>query len=295
MSSQNEGPVIGTTVGHAVAQDFIALASNLGSEAGIPPLPLGMPSHLSHALAWSGADFIHEANYIYLLTEANLAEISTALAYFKGLELDGDLVSRENFPLPALGVTLDSLSREVHDGRGFCVVRGIDPHKYTVEDLTLIYLGVQAYIADQRGRQDSRGNMLDSRLVMNFGRAALLGSVNHPRKPTLPVLTEKQREALDAVEAAARATELHIATRAGDMHFINNLAVLHRREGFVDGESAMEKRHLVRLRCRSTERGWRIPVPLQREWFDAFEREWDRIWHLEPMPDAFFPLRKYPN
>ena len=84
MSSQNEGPVIGTTVGHAVAQDFIALASNLGSEAGIPPLPLGMPSHLSHALAWSGADFIHEANYIYLLTEANLAEISTALAYFKG-------------------------------------------------------------------------------------------------------------------------------------------------------------------------------------------------------------------
>lgn len=130
---------------------------------------------------------------------------------------------------------------------------------------------------------------------MNFGRAALLGSANHPRKANLPVLTEKQREALDAVEAAARATELHIATRAGDMHFINNLAVLHRREGFVDGEGTAEKRHLVRLRCRSTERGWQIPVPLQREWFDAFDREWDRIWHLEPMPDAFFPLRKYPN
>lgn len=87
MTSHNEGPVIATTAGHAaaVAQDFNALASNLGSEAGIPPLPQGMPSHLDHALAWSGADFNnHEAEYIYQLTEADLAEIGTALTYFKG-------------------------------------------------------------------------------------------------------------------------------------------------------------------------------------------------------------------
>lgn len=48
----------------------------------------------------------------------------------------------------------------MYDGKGFCVVRGIDPNAYAVEDLTLVYLGVQSYIADQRGRQDKRGNML---------------------------------------------------------------------------------------------------------------------------------------
>jgi hypothetical protein len=40
------------------------------------------------------------------------------------------------------------------------VIRGLNPANYSVEDLTLAYLGVQSYIAEQRGRQDKRGNML---------------------------------------------------------------------------------------------------------------------------------------
>jgi hypothetical protein len=59
-----------------------------------------------------------------------------------------------------LGPELEDLSRDVHHGKGFCVIRGIDPTAYSVEDLTLVYLGIQSYIAEQRGRQDKRGNML---------------------------------------------------------------------------------------------------------------------------------------
>ena len=131
---------------------------------------------------------------------------------------------------------------------------------------------------------------------MNFGRTPLLGSATYPRPARLPALTSRQIEALDAVEAIAQATQLEFQTRAGDMHFINNLAVLHRREGFVDGNTAMEKRHLVRMRLRDSQNGWGIPQALKDEWHDAFEKEnAERVWHLEPMPDAFFPLRKYPN
>lgn len=131
---------------------------------------------------------------------------------------------------------------------------------------------------------------------MNFGRASLLGSATYPRAAHLPSLTARQIEALDAIEAVAQATQLEIQTRAGDMHFINNLAILHRREGFVDGDSTIEKRHLVRMRLRDSQRGWDIPEPLKREWYEAFEKEEaEKVWHLEPMPDAFFPLRKYPN
>lgn len=130
---------------------------------------------------------------------------------------------------------------------------------------------------------------------MNFGRTALLGNAIHPRPPHLPSLTSLQKEALGAIETIAQATQLEIQTRAGDMHFINNLAVLHRREAFVDGEGISEKRHLVRMRLRSSKCGWQIPEALRREWRDAFEKETQRVWHLEPMPDAYFPLRKYPN
>lgn len=74
--------------------------------------------------------------------------------------LDGDLVSKANFPLPNLGKKLDELRKQVHEGRGFGVIRGLNPQKYTVEDLAMLHLGLQTYVADQQGRQDKKGNML---------------------------------------------------------------------------------------------------------------------------------------
>jgi hypothetical protein len=130
---------------------------------------------------------------------------------------------------------------------------------------------------------------------MNFGRAALLGNEAHPRPAHLPMLNSRQIEALDAIEAIARATELEIQTQAGDMHFINNLSVLHRREGFANGTAPTERRHLVRMRLRSSELGWSIPEPLRRSWEEAFKENGSRHWHIEPMPSFFFPLRRHPN
>ena len=130
---------------------------------------------------------------------------------------------------------------------------------------------------------------------MNFGRAPLVGNEAHPRPRHLPAITARQLEALDAIEAIARATELEIQTQPGDMHFINNLGILHRREGFSDGQGPDQQRHLVRMRLRSSTHGWSIPPELKGEWHEAFDKEARRVWHLEPMPEGYFPLRKYPN
>ncbi len=130
---------------------------------------------------------------------------------------------------------------------------------------------------------------------MNFGRAALLGNDAHPRPKHLPTLTHRQLEALDAIEAIAQATQLEIQTQAGDMHFINNFAILHRREAFTDGKAPAERRHLVRMRLRSTEHGWPVPNDLRVEWDEAFNKTGVKHWHLEPMPSFFFPLRRHPN
>jgi hypothetical protein len=137
----------------------------------------------------------------------------------------------------------------------------------------------------------------EGRLMMNFGRTPLLGSAAHPRPEQLPRLSERQREALDLVEAIAQAVQVEIQTRSGDMHLINNLTVLHRREGFVDGASPEEKRHLARMRLRSSKPDvcWPIPESLRRDWSDAFGETGPRTWYLEPMPGDAFPLRKYTN
>ncbi|KAK7226185.1 hypothetical protein V2G26_014188 [Clonostachys chloroleuca] len=103
-------------------------------------------------------------------------------------------------------------------------------------------------------------------------------------------------EALDAVEELAKSFQLEIVTRAGDIHFINNLAILHRREGFQNGTSSGEKRHLVRMRLRDDELAWALPEELQEEWSSAFgDTKTSKVWHLEPMPDGYFPLRSQAN
>ncbi|KAK2590508.1 hypothetical protein QQS21_011811 [Conoideocrella luteorostrata] len=381
MESQGNGPVVGSWP--AVAQSP-TLPVTLND---ISKLPRCFPCVLDSPLAWSGGQFTKSSDYVLQLSHTHLQEIAIALREFKELGFDGDLVSRDNFQLPTLGLKLDHLRTNIHCGKGFGLIRGLNPQQYSVEDLTTVYLGLQSYIANRQGRQDKKGNMLvhivadnstqmkashhrhstspitfhneeagdvvgwltrntaaaggkciiassytvynalaatrpdlvralarsdwpfalprfhcrpilfhhHGRTIINFGRAALLGSASHPRPDSLPKLNGIQIEALDAIETIAKATQLEISTQAGDIHFINNLAILHRREGFVNGNSSTEKRHLVRMRLRDDNQGWSIPGDLDHEWTKAFNPTLARVWHLEPMPDGYFPLRSQSN
>jgi len=51
---------------------------------------------------------------------------------------------------------------ELHNGSGFCVISGLDYEKCSIEDNTIIFLGIQSFIAEARARQDEKGNMLGS-------------------------------------------------------------------------------------------------------------------------------------
>jgi hypothetical protein len=74
--------------------------------------------------------------------------------------LDGQEVSRETFPLPKLSHSLDAICHDVYEGKGFGVIRGLDPEAWSTEDLTVIYLGLASYIGETRGKQDQRGSMI---------------------------------------------------------------------------------------------------------------------------------------
>lgn len=86
--------------------------------------------------------------------------------WFTALGLDGDLVDKINFPLPKLSKKLDEIRKEVYTGRGFALLRGVDVSRYSVDDLTIIYLGIQCFIGNQFGRQDKKGNMLGKLLFL---------------------------------------------------------------------------------------------------------------------------------
>ncbi|KAF8541099.1 hypothetical protein BDD12DRAFT_986806 [Trichophaea hybrida] len=129
------------------------------------PLPQGFPAQIEPAttpLVWSGQD-LTEGEYLRHLSAQDIAEIEGALEHFKSLERPISSVGRKTFPLPILGPKIIALSAKLYgenNGRGFFILRGLDPKKYDAKDNVIIYAGMSSYVAERRGRQDEKNNYL---------------------------------------------------------------------------------------------------------------------------------------
>ena len=121
----------------------------------------GWPKSLEGDLVWSGTGAFPAEPHIIQLQPVDIAEIESALKAFKGLGFHGDKVGCDTFRLSDdLRSRLREASRDVHNKQGHCILRGLEPNKYSAEDNAMIFLGVASYIGDVRGVQDSSGNML---------------------------------------------------------------------------------------------------------------------------------------
>ncbi|CAG8973749.1 hypothetical protein HYALB_00007699 [Hymenoscyphus albidus] len=137
----------------------------------------------------------------------------------------------------------------------------------------------------------------DSHIIFNAAPNALLGSKAHPRPTTIPSISPRQLEALTLVQGLAEKHKISFSAQKGDMHFFNNLALVHRRDATEVGPGG--KRHLVRMYLRNEGMAWKIPMMLNTTtgWEEAYRQGEDveQVWHIEPMPDVFLPLIRKPN
>ena len=69
-------------------------------------------------------------------------------------------MTKSTFPLPGLGVKLESTRKALHHGIGFQVVRGLEVDKYSAEDIATVFLGLSRYIGADCGSQDREGTMM---------------------------------------------------------------------------------------------------------------------------------------
>ncbi|KAJ5806550.1 uncharacterized protein N7503_004152 [Penicillium pulvis] len=116
-------------------------------------LPAGFPQKLVSPLVWDGKDIEKRDDWIYQLSDVQLDEIDAALKSFKALEKPLGYINEFTFPLPSLRPTLRDLSKELHNGRGFFVLRGLRIDNYPREDNVIIYTGVSSHVGSIRGRQ----------------------------------------------------------------------------------------------------------------------------------------------
>ncbi|KAI1131700.1 Clavaminate synthase-like protein [Nemania abortiva] len=130
----------------------------------------------------------------------------------------------------------------------------------------------------------------DGRIMMNFFRDPLTGVKGYARSENMPHLTPIQREALDFVQAAAQRYQRPLRMNPGDLTFINNLGLLHAREGFEDSEQHV--RYLVRLWLKNAEMAWSLPAPLEIGNRRIYEDggEVDEDWNIVYKPRLHFDV-----
>ncbi|KAI1774469.1 Clavaminate synthase-like protein [Hypoxylon cercidicola] len=148
-------------------QQHLAIRQEQGHAADIldrrqsttPEPPQRFPGLIDNPRNWSGSQSDRSPEHVHSVG-GFLPEVDTAFRRFCEFELDGDEVNRERFLLPRLQSLLEQCAFDVHYGSGLCIIRGLDNENYTVEDSTIIFLAIADYIGNQRGLQNSKGDML---------------------------------------------------------------------------------------------------------------------------------------
>jgi hypothetical protein len=72
------------------------------------------------------------------------------LQNFKKLSLPISAIDRSVFDLPRFGPVLRDVSKNLYQGTGVNVLRGFPIQKYEKEDQNIVFLGINAWVANER-------------------------------------------------------------------------------------------------------------------------------------------------
>lgn len=115
------------------------------------------PKEITGPSAWYGRHMRHSDEWIFHLSEADIAEIEDAVKRSRHLRIQD--IGQADFPLPNLGLRLDRLLDELLDGRGFVLIRGLPMERYGIEAAARAYWGIGSYFGTARS-QNARGDLI---------------------------------------------------------------------------------------------------------------------------------------
>ena len=108
---------------------------------------------------WYGRELARRDDWIRHFSADELSDIAAAVHAFRKTGLTLESVSREHFALPRLGPVLREILRELLDGRGFILLRGLPVERMTREEQAIAYLCLGAWLGRFRS-QNAKGHLL---------------------------------------------------------------------------------------------------------------------------------------
>jgi hypothetical protein len=145
-----------------------------------PPLA---PPTIDGPAAWTAGD-IAPGDWIHTLTQAEIDEVVDAATRVAARDLDLVKLRKADFPLPVLAPRLGAiLANDVLGGRGFAVIRGLDPAALDRRQCAAAFLGLGAHLGNARP-QNAKGHILGH--VKDLGRS--------PTDPTARLYQTHERQ-----------------------------------------------------------------------------------------------------
>ena len=89
--------------------------------------------------AWTARGMADPNDWVHRVSNADIAEIDAALRHVQSRGLGIPDITRETFPLDGLAASLAEIRREVEDGRGFAMLRGLPVERYSRDEAQLIF------------------------------------------------------------------------------------------------------------------------------------------------------------
>jgi len=113
---------------------------------------------------WTSAELGASTAWQIRLTEAERAELDQALAHVRKQKLSILEVTKADFPLRSLAQKLAGVRREILEGRGFVLLRGVPVERYDRLEAAIAYWGIGLHIGYpvcQNARGEMIGHVID--------------------------------------------------------------------------------------------------------------------------------------
>jgi hypothetical protein len=132
------------------------------------------PQVLEPACEWTAAEVADPAQWTERLSTAEVDELEAAVEHAFSVSEDFLRIGKAEFPLPNLGPRLRAIERELMDGRGFVLIRGLPRERWSNDEMSMAYWGIGAHLG-RPWPQNAKGHLLGD--VTDHGKS--------PDDPTL--------------------------------------------------------------------------------------------------------------
>ncbi len=127
------------------------------------------PEVLETACEWTAKDVAEPAQWTEHFSASEVEELGAAVEHAFGISDDFLQIGKAEFPLPTLAPRLKEIGRELMDGRGFVLLRGLPRERWSNDEMSMAYWGVGAHLG-KPWPQNAKGHLLGD--VTDHGKSA---------------------------------------------------------------------------------------------------------------------------